>query len=333
MVSAAENMLRFFGATETANRMNPERADILRQRQMERENQARMQKVMQDPQVLGTLSKRIGLPVETVQQFASSQGGLGALGQLQQLTAPSDFEQQMQTIGALQNLPEEQRQLYQGIYGKGGTTVNVGGTESPFQEKFDENLGKGLADEVIQLGTEATDYLRQAASSEQALALLESNPNLEINPLSPLSNQVKSLVSPFLTEEQLKNVSDYQTLESQLIRNRFDVTKVLKGAITEQEQAAAQRVAGSATGTREGLTQTLKNNMAYGQLQADYNQRKAEYIKQMGQNYSSSEFEKYYKELGEKGLRPTLDSLISTGQQVQSGAKKLRFNPQSGRLE
>jgi len=149
------------------------------------------------------------------------------------------------------------------------------------------------------------------------LNLLEANPNINISPFAPLTTEVKSVFSDWLTEDELKNVSDFQTLDSQLIRNRFDVTKVLKGAITEQEQLAAQTVAGKPTGTREGLSSTLKNNVAFGTLQADYNQRKADYRKEVGRKYSAKKFEEYYKELGETGQRPTLDSLLGVAPKQQ----------------
>jgi len=181
---------------------------------------------------------------------------------------------------------------------------------SPFDTKFEEGLGKKTAEDIGRLSEETDGYLSQVRSSEQALMLLEDNPDMTISPFAPISNSVKSAVSDFLDEESLNNVSDYQTLESQLIRNRFDVTKVLKGAITEQEQTAAQQVAGKADGTRQGLTSTLKNNIAYGTLQSDYNQRKIDYMKEQGRNYSSKKFEEYYKRLGETGQRPTLNGLL-----------------------
>lgn len=269
-----------------------------------------------NPQALGTIT-----PQQIGQLYAQG-ADLGELSTLQDLITPekSDLQKQLETMAVLSQMPKEQQDMYRGLFGKGGTTVNVGGAQSPFQEKFEENLGKGLADKVNTLETEAADFYAQTSSAEQALNILESNPNIDISPTSKISTQALSLFSPFLDENQLKNVADYQTLESQLIRNRFDVTKVLKGAITEQEQAAAQQVAGSATGTRQGLTQTLKNNMAYATLEADYRQRKADYIRATGRDYSEKQFNEYYKQLGETGQRPTLESMLS--QTLDTGGVK-----------
>lgn len=250
------------------------------------------------------------------------------LGTLQQLNAPSELEERLQTLGVLAQLPPEQQHAYMQMYGKGGTTVNVGGSQSPFQEKFEENLGKQRAEQLSKLENESTDLITQANSSRQALSILQSNPNIQINPLAPISNDIKSLFAPFLSEDQIKNVSDFQTLESQLIRNRFDVTMILKGAITEKEQAAAQIVAGKATGTRQGLEQTLRNNIAYATLVADEKMRRSEYIRQMGADYTPQKFNEYYKELGERGDRPTLDKLIGDvmgRNAVNSGIKFLGF--------
>lgn len=222
----------------------------------------------------------------------------------------SKLQEQLQTLQVLNQLPEEQRQQFQTLFGKGGTTVNVGGASDPFSEKFQEGMAKDLATEVGELRREAGDFISQTSSAEQALAILENNPDIQIDPTAKITTGVKEFFANYLPEDELKNIADYRQLESQLIRNRFDVTKVLKGAITEQEQQAAQQVAGSATGSRLGLVNTLKNNIAYSTLGADYRQRKAEYIRAKGPNYNPREFEKFYKELGEAGMRPTLDQLL-----------------------
>jgi len=313
-MSGAENFLRFLGgmaggdnaASRTANFMNP--AMSLRQQELadrERERAALLKS--------GALGKIQGMNGFDAQAFIEGGGDMATLGQLQQLSQPklSKFEENLRTLDSVSQMTPEMKELYLSAFGKGGTTVNVGGQEmSPFDTKFEEGLGKKTAEDIGRLSEETDGYLSQVRSSEQALMLLEDNPDMTISPFAPISNSVKSAVSDFLDEESLNNVSDYQTLESQLIRNRFDVTKVLKGAITEQEQAAAQQVAGKADGTRQGLTSTLKNNIAYGTLQSDYNQRKIDYMKEQGRNYSSKKFEEYYKRLGETGQRPTLNGLL-----------------------
>lgn len=293
-----------------------------RQRQMEEQRR----------QVLGTLapqlSQSLNVPQDVIGNLINTGVDLNTLGTINSLVnpEPSEFDQRMQTLRYVSQLPPNMQEMYGKFYGKGGTTVNVGGQQSPFTEKFEESLGSSLGKRVGELETEASDFITQANSAQQALQILQSNPDIDISPTSKISTQAKSLFAPFLSEEQLKSVADYQTLESQLIRNRFDVTKVLKGAITEQEQAAAQQVAGSATGTRQGLTQTLGNNIAYATLEADMRQRKADYIKRVGRNYSEKDFNEYYKMLGETGQRPTLDSLLSDViQPAQSQIKFLGF--------
>jgi hypothetical protein len=315
-MASVEGLLRLFGATETADRLNPEVAykrglmeEEARRKQAERD-------FFSNPQFLGQMNQVI----PNAGQYLQQGGDVATLGTLAKLTTPklTKFEENMQTLQALASAPPEVQDMYKGLFGKGGTTVNVGGAaQSPFQEKFQQNLGKQAAEQISKLDEEASDYASQVRSTEQALRLLQESPDLDISPFAPLTNTVKSALSDFLDEDALKNVSDYQTLDSQLIRNRFDVTKVLKGAITEQEQAAAQTVAGKPTGTREGLESTFKNNIAFGTLQADYAQRKRDYIQEQGENYSPKKFEQYYKELGERGERPTLDSLLGIASKMQ----------------
>jgi hypothetical protein len=322
-MSGAENFLRFLGGVgggdnafmRTADAMNPEaayRRQVLEERQRVREA------ILNNPQVLGQLSKT----VPNADQYLQQGGSLEGLGQLQDIMTPklTDFQEKMQTLQQVGQMTPEMRELYTGLFGKGGVTVNTGNTSSPYQEKFQENLGKQAAEQIAALDTQASDYSSQTRSAEQALSILQTNPDIQISPFSPLSNTIKSTLSDFFTEDELKNVADYQTLDSQLIRNRFDVTKVLKGAITEQEQAAAQTVAGKPTGTREGLEQTLKNNIAYGILQQDYAQKKRDFILEQGEAYSPTKFEKYYKQLGENGQRPTLDQLLGKVGLNQKGA-------------
>ena len=171
--------------------------------------------------------------------------------------------------------------------------------------------GKQRADQIVSLETGAQDFRAQASGNERALDILRSNPDLNVSPTAEITSQGLSLFAGILPEDTLNNISDFQQLNSQLIRNRFDVTKVLKGAITEQEQQAAQVVAGSLSGTREGLEKTLINNIASAQIQTDYNQRKAEAIQRLGPNFNDRQFNEEYKRLGEEGLRPTIDSITN----------------------
>ncbi len=323
MASGVEGFLRFLGGIgggnnaliRVADTMNPEAVE--RQRVLQ-ERQRMRDAVMSNPEFLGRLNKT----VPNAEQYLQQGGSIEGLGALQDLlsTKPTPFQQNLEVIQGLANAPEEVRKMYTDLFGKGGVTVNTGNAASPFQEKFLENLGKQTAEQIATLDTQAGDYAAQTRSAEQALDILKTNPDINISPFAPISNTVKSALSDFFTEDELKNVADYQTLDSQLIRNRFDVTKVLKGAITEQEQAAAQTVAGKPTGTKEGLEQTLKNNIAYGALQQDYAQRKRDFILEQGEAYSPAKFEQYYKQLGEEGKRPTLDALLGNIGLGQKGA-------------
>jgi len=300
-----DNPEKFFEADE--------RDRVLRERQMQRDA------LLNNPAMLGRLNQI----VPNAEEFLRSGGELETLGTFAKLNEPTPFETNMRTMQQVSQMPPEMRELYAGLFGKGGVNVNVNNKpDSAFNEKFKEEMGKKSAEQIAELDKEAADYASQVRSAEQAFAMLQANPDIEISPLAPVKNTVKSALSGFLTEDELKNVSDYQTLDSQLIRNRFDVTKVLKGAITEQEQQAAQTVAGKPTGTRLGLEQTLKNNAAFGALQQDYAERKREYIAQAGESYSPKKFEQYYKELGERGERPTLDALL--GGAVSNATKPIK---------
>lgn len=291
-------------------------ARALQQRQAaqaEAQRQAQISALL-NPQVLGTISSRAGLPQEAVAGLIGS-GNLEALGTVQKLTAPrplSKIEEQLQTLQVLGSLPQDQQEQFSRLFGRGGTTVNVGGQDDPFQSKFRESLAKGRADQVGTLEQEAQDFRAQSLGNERALDILKSNPDLNVNPAAPITAQGLSLFSGILPDETLENISDFQQLNSQLIRNRFDVTKVLKGAITEQEQQAAQVVAGSLSGTRAGLEKTLANNIASSQIQEDYNQRKAQAIIEQGESFNNRAFNEEYKRLGETGERATLDSIVQS---------------------
>lgn len=234
---------------------------------------------------------------------------LGSLQQMLSPPEPTDLQQNLQTLGAISQMQPELQNMYLRMYGGGGTTVNVGGENDPFTGEFQKTLAKGFGQQVSDLSTESEDLTKQSASTIRALDILSSNPNIDISPTAPITNQVKSLFQGYLTEDQLKSVSDFQTLNSQLVQNRFDLTQILKGAITEKEQEAAQIGVGTTTGTKKGLSSTLINNAATAQLLADEKARRADYIRQQGANYSPAKFNTYYKELGEKGLRPTYDQI------------------------
>lgn len=330
-MASIEGLLRLFGGigggnngmTRLADDLNPDAAykRSLVEQQRNQEEMTR-QFLGSNPQLMAQLNQTI----PNAGQYLQSGGDLATLGSLQKILTPkvSKFDENMATVQALMQAPPEVQDMYKNFFGKGGTTVNIGGGENAFNKKFDENLGKQRAEQMVNLETEASDYLSQARSAGQALDLLGKNPDISISPFAPVANSVKSALSDFISEDELKNVSDYQTLDSQLIRNRFDVTKVLKGAITEAEQKAAQTVAGKATGTRQGLEQTLKNNIAFANLQADYNQRKSEFIRQKGVDYSEKEFNDYYKKLGEAGQRPTIESLLGIAPKpkaIEAGAE------------
>jgi len=257
-----------------------------------REAQNRFLGTLQEGFATPGFNPEAGLSPQMVVQGLQAGVSPTALGTLQDALAPelTQFEENIQTLDALQKMSPENQELYARIFGKGGTTVNVGGQGDAFGEKFNEELGKQSAKRIGELNVESQDFASQAAGSAQALKILSDNPDIDISPTSKITTQGKALFAPFLSEDELENIADYQTLESQLIRNRFDVTKVLKGAITEQEQQAAQTVAGSATGTRQGLEKTLLNNIAFAELQADERARRAQYIREMGADYSPSKF-------------------------------------------
>lgn len=309
-------------ARQARQNINQSALDLQRQEFEDRRAERAMerQRIQKTQDFLGNLGVGVtpfnpqgGLSREQI--FSGLQAGVSpqALGQIQSMLTPepSKFQEQMQILGGVSQLNPQMQDLYTRMFGKGGTTVNVGGEPDAFTSEFRKELAKGFGKEVSELNQEAEDFMSQSAGSRQALNILSSNPNINISPTAPLTNQAKSLFSAFLTPEQLENVADFQTLDSQLIRNRFDVTKVLKGAITEQEQAAAQRVAGTPTGTRQGLENTLLNNVAFAELQADEKARRAQFIRQMGEDYTPQKFNEYYKNLGETGQRPTLDGLLN----------------------
>lgn len=316
MSSAMSGFLRFLGEvgggdnalTRISDSLEPEtieRRRVLEERQRQRDF------VLNDPEkrILGTLNRI----VPNAEQYLQQGGDIGGLGALAELATPqlTKFEENLQTLQQVGQMSPEMRELYSGLFGKGGVNVNVGGQkESPFEAKFKENLGKQAAEQIGALDKEAKSFGEQSRAATQALKILESNPDINISPFAPIGGKVVAALSPYFTEDQLKNVADYQTLDAQLISNRFAVLEPLKGALTEKEQEAGQTAAGTATGTKEGLVQTLKNNEATGILRQDYAQRMRDYIQSQGENYSPTKFEQYYKQLGEEGKRPTLNSLI-----------------------
>jgi hypothetical protein len=290
----------------------------------------------QELQILGQLSQLMQAPQPKIMTVDGALVRVNPDGTAVPIyEGASDFDENLSILGKLNELPPEQQELYAKNFGKGGTTVNVGGQDmSPFEEESQKSEAKSFVSQREKLQTEAVDLLTQAQGSQQALEILKRSPDIDISPTAPISTGIKELVAPFLTPEELDAVADYRQLESQLIRNRFDVTKVLKGAITEQEQAAAQQVAGSATGTQQGLTQTLINNIAFSTLQADEKERRAEYIREVGRNYSPRKFRDYYKDLGEKGARPTLDSILGElGKSYNTGSQKPKITPEQAAAE
>lgn len=242
------------------------------------------------------------MPPEKRQQFS-------ALYNLDPKSAASIIQQENELM-RLKNMPQEDQELFLRAYGKGGTTVNVGGQESPFKEKFLEKLGSERASQIVKLEEDAGGQIKKSMSARNAFELLNANPNINISPISKIDTTIKSLFANYLSEDELKNIADYQTLDSQLVQNRMAETEILKGAITEKEQEAAQTIAGRLTGTLLGLKKTLAKNIAVSEVAADYLQRKALSISERGEAFDPKKFEEEYKKLGADGFRPTVFGIM-----------------------
>ncbi len=307
------------------------------------EQQNRMRQVMQNPEILGQLSKRFGLPPEMISSL-SSLDDLKALGNLSQGSESPSAVREYQYYNSL---PEEQQAEYlkvkrtQQILDLGGMYQSLDPRTGQPLNVYEKTLAPGELPETKAAQEQAVSNVRLGAEPEIAAAKEEA-----VNKVKPMSESMVKMQDDILdkintstaiiaqTDKFTKQINE-GSLDLNLMANLSNKAKNNVGMSTEESrnlasfEATLEKMRNDSLRLNNGVQTDGDAQRAWNELIANLNDEKV--VKQ--RLAEIAEINKKGSVLQEERLNLMRKEFGKEPLSFKNAQKILRFNPETGKIE